>query len=352
MIAGEFSVLVPNQRIIVMAVDRFVYTTVQPSVTNRLTLENFHLHHITWAYTDGKAVVQSTRKEKDYVENALTTAYTYLNEIAVPVEPIHITVRSELDDTSGVKYGLGSSAAVVTSVITAILKTFLSTQPSKTLIFKLAAITHVKTQGNGSGADIAASTFGGVLAYASFQAEWLKRAINTTHTLMELLEKSWIYLEISPVQMPANAYVCIGWTGNPASTSQLVNRVLALKETDPEAFDQFLGNSNKAVTAFLRGVEKADISELLHSVKQNRSALANVGVAAKTDIETPLLSILCNLAERHGGAGKPSGAGGGDCGIAFLSSKEQILSLQNAWEAEGIKPLALAISLAGVSEIE
>lgn len=352
MIAGEFSVLVPDQRIIVMAVNRFVYTTIRPSETNQITLENFQLHNIPWEYTGETVEVQTSRKEKDYVENALTTVYTYLKEIEVPFRPIHMTVNSELDDASGVKYGLGSSAAVVTSIVTSILKHFLPTPPSETVIFKLAAITHVKTQGNGSGADIAASTFGGVLAYASFQAEWLKCAIQTAHSLTELVEKNWMYWYVHPVQLPRNAHVRVGWTGTPASTSRLVDRVLALKDKKPETFDAFLKTSKAAVTDFLHGAEIGDMSVLLKSVKQNRSALAHVGRAAKTDIETPLLRTLCNLADRHGGAGKPSGAGGGDCGIAFLPSQQQADDMQDEWGAGGIKPLALTISPLGASEID
>src|SRR5699024_1638017 len=219
MIAGEFAVLVPNQHIVVMAVDRYVYTTIRENDTNTLTLENFKLHHLKWDYIGDKVQVLSDDKRKVYVENAMTTAYTYLKENEITVRPFHLSVRSELDDESGVKYGLGSSAAVVTSVISAILKMFLPTEPPATLIFKLASITHVKTQGNGSGADVAASTFGGVLAYTSFQAEWLKEAIHATQTLTELVHKNWTYWSVEPVTIPETVHMCIGWTGTPASTS-------------------------------------------------------------------------------------------------------------------------------------
>lgn len=352
MIAGEFAVLTPNQRIVVMAVNRFVYATIQPSANNQLTLENFQLHNLTWAYTETKVEIHSTRQEKNYVENAMTTAFTYLMEKNIPVEPFHLLVRSELDDASGIKYGLGSSAAVVTSVITVILKMFLPTEPSKSLIFKLAAITHVKTQGNGSGADVAASTYGGVLAYASFQAEWLLEEINTTNTLTELVNKNWVYLSVKSVLLPENAYICIGWTGKPASTRELVDSVLSLKEKNAQAFSQFLQQSSQAVAAFLRGAENSDMPELMDGVKQNRKALATVGMEADTDIETPLLSTLCDLAEQYGGAGKPSGAGGGDSGIAFLPSERQAAELRCVWEKENIKPLNLTVTSFGTISME
>ncbi len=40
-------------------------------------------------------------------------------------------------------------------------------------------------------------------------------------------------------------------------------------------------------------------------------------------IETPQLSQLCDLAQTYGAVAKSSGAGGGDCGICLVDSKEQ-----------------------------
>lgn len=344
MIAGEFAVLVPKQRIVVMAVNRFVYTTIEESTENTLSLENFKLQYLKWDHTENGVFVHSENKQKDYVENAMTIAMTYLKENGVSVKPCHLSVHSELDDISGVKYGLGSSAAVVTSVITAILNMFLHTEPSKTLIFKLASMTHVKTQGNGSGADIAASTYGGVLAYTSFQAEWLNDAMNVAESITELVNKDWIYWSVEPIQLPDALQLSIGWTGKPASTSHLVRDILSLQASDSCKFEAFLENSDRAVNMFLHGVKTNNISELIAGVKKNRQALMEVGDQA---IETPLLRTLCDLAEQYGGAGKPSGAGGGDCGIAFLPPGANIEGLNRLWVQNGIKPLSLNTSPAG-----
>jgi phosphomevalonate kinase len=53
-------------------------------------------------------------------------------------------------------------------------------------------------------------------------------------------------------------------------------------------------------------------------------------------------------ARRAGAVAKPSGAGGGDCGIALAESAAQAAAVRAAWEAEGIVPLALAIAPEGV----
>ncbi len=340
MIAGEFAVLEPHRSLAVMAIDRFVYATIEKSEENKLTLHDFNLNNLDWAY-ENSVTVHTEDKRVRFVSDAMTTAYTYLKEKKVGTEPIHLSINSELDDESGNKYGLGSSAAVVTSVVAAILKKFLAEAPSQELIFRLAAISHVKTQGNGSGADVAASSYGGLLQYSSFQAEWLRDAYLHSDSIMELLEMDWVYYSSKPIKMPKNIYFCVGWTGKPASTAKLVDKILQLKSDNFAAFDSFLKNSENAVGDFLTGMEEENVELLLKGVRKNRQALSTVGKDANTPIETPLLSKLCDLAESLGGAGKPSGAGGGDCGIAFMPTQEKADELMKLWEKAGIKPLTL-----------
>ncbi|WP_337019560.1 phosphomevalonate kinase [Oceanobacillus massiliensis] len=351
MIAGEFAVLEPNHHLAVMAVDRFVYATIHSSDSNELTLQDFSLYELGWSFKADQVEIASDDSRVGFVSDAMSISCTYLREKKIELAPFSLSIRSELDDESGIKYGLGSSAAVVTSVVSAILHRFLD-NPSSELIFKLAAISHVKTQGNGSGADVAASSFGGLLQYASFQAEWLRNAYVESESISALLEMDWIYYSLQKIEMPKNVYFCVGWTGKPASTSKLVDKILQLKTDHPDAFQSFLEKSDRAVSDFLKGMDEDNVPLLLKGVKQNREALATVGGNADTLIETPLLTKLCDLAESLGGAGKPSGAGGGDCGIAFMPSKEKALELMKAWEEAGIKPLTIQPSRQGASPME
>lgn len=353
MIAGEFAVLEPYQKLVVMAVNRFVYAALQQSNENKITLADFKLNNLTWEYMHNKVSIHSDDTRVHFVEDAMTIALNYLQENNVKLNRAHfsLSIKSELDDHSGVKYGLGSSAAVVTAVTSAILKEYLPKDPSAMLIFRLAAISHVKTQGNGSGADVAASSHGGILQYSSFQANWLKKAYEKANSLTELLEEDWPYFSVKPIHLPENVHICIGWTGTPASTSKLVDHVLQLKKDEPSAFQQFLNDSETAVAAFFQGMQEKNIPLLLEGVKKNRQSLAAVGRASNTEIETPLLRTLCDLAEQYGGAGKPSGAGGGDCGIAFMPSREKAEALMDAWEKAGIKPLDIQVNEAGAISI-
>ncbi|SFB08452.1 phosphomevalonate kinase [Lentibacillus halodurans] len=347
MIAGEFAVLEKYQKLVVTAVNRFVFATICEGRENRLSLESFDLNDMEWQYESNTVHIKTNDKRVQFVEEAMTTVYRYLGENHLTPSPFHLAIRSELDDVSGRKYGLGSSAAVVTSVVAAMLHQFLPEKPSDSLIFKLAAIAHVKTQGSGSGADVAASSYGGWLEYASFQADWLKEAYLTADSITELVNTDWRYFSADPLKLPDHIYMCIGWTGSPASTPKLVEKISALNKTDSTLYQQFLTNSEEAVHTFLNGMRYENSSLIFEGIRKNRHALAEVGKNAGAEIETPLLKTLCDLAEEHGGAGKPSGAGGGDCGIAFLPSKEQAEHLMEAWKEAGIQTLDIMSNEAG-----
>src|SRR5699024_11469375 len=96
----------------------------------------------------------------------------------------------------------------------------------------------------------------------------------------------------------------------------------------PATFDSFLSASKEGVTNFFKGMKVENLPLLFKGVKQNRQALATVGKHAQADLETPLLRKLCDLAVQYGGAGKQSGAGGGDCG----RSEEHTSELQSRFD--------------------
>jgi phosphomevalonate kinase len=58
-------------------------------------------------------------------------------------------------------------------------------------------------------------------------------------------------------------------------------------------------------------------------------------------IETPTLRQLRVCAEKIGAVAKSSGAGGGDCGIAFVCTPEQSAAITRQWRAHAIEPLAI-----------
>lgn len=348
MVAGEFAVLEKDYPLIVMAVDRYVYATIEDHSSYTFTSENFGLYDLTWHFNGKQVVFQEYSPRLKFVVSALSTVLTYLKEKKIKTTPFSLSVRSELDDEkTGAKYGLGSSAAVVTSVITAVLEKFLHNRPSRNLIFKLAAIAHVRTQGSGSGADIAASTYGGLIYYKSFQASWLTNVLQNAKQIVPILQMKWKYLQIKQVSFPSDLTVCIGWTGKPASTKSLVSEISKLKQTNLQAYERFLHDSKHAVNVILESIKENDRMKFFEGIKLNRMALSMLGKIANVPIETEKLALLSDVAEQLNGAGKLSGAGGGDCGLAFLQSKEDRPKLYEIWQQYDIMPLSITIDTKG-----
>lgn len=352
MVAGEYAVLDPNQSLVVTAVDRFIYVEIKKSERNSLTLANYELHNISFDFIKGNISLDIEDERTSFVRSAMNVIYNYLQEQGIATFPVALKVNSELDDKDGIKYGLGSSAAVVTGVVTALLTMFLKKTPEKQLIFKLAAIAHVNIQGSGSGADIAASTYGGMLKYTSFQAEWLLKEMEQTDSVTTLIEKDWHYLTIEELSFPPSWEMIVGWTGSPASTAKLVPRVLAYKEVNPTQFNRFLEKSTKAVKDILLGIRSKNEAQFFQGINNNREALAEIGAFANVPIETPLLYELQRIAKQYESAGKLSGAGGGDCGIAFTISPENKKKIIDAWEKVGIKYLPITFYPDGAKSVK
>lgn len=341
MIAGEYAVLDQYQRLIVMAADKYLYASISQSEENKLTLTSFGLTDLNWSF-DEEIHIDSENEHLRFVKEALRVVLTYAKEQEMEIPKLALELKSELDDVSGAKYGLGSSAASVVGTVSSVLTYLLSEEPSAELIFKLSAIAHVSVQKSGSGADIAAASYGGWLAYSSFQAEWLLEELGRKNmSVSRLVKRDWQYLKIEQLDFPDDLNLCVGWTGKPASTSDLVASVRKIKHEKHSDYAGFMVQSGTAVQGILHGVKEQDNSLILEGVGMNREALRKLGEDAGIEIETAELKKLCNLAEEHGGAAKPSGAGGGDCGIAFVTTTEQKAQLEEAWKAAGIEPLPI-----------
>jgi phosphomevalonate kinase len=73
-----------------------------------------------------------------------------------------------------------------------------------------------------------------------------------------------------------------------------------------------------------------------------------LGRAAGVSIVTEELQKIAHLADNHGGAAKPSGAGGGDVAIAFFINNNDALSFDAACRAEALDLLDLGLGAPGV----
>lgn len=338
-IAGEYAVLEPGYPAIVVAVDRFITARVTMSEQQTLSLPQLGLANVACRFEHGQVIFEETDARLAFIKNTLDVVHHYLRESSIETKPFSLTVTSELDDVaSGRKYGLGSSAAVVVAVVSSVLTLYRDQlMVSKKLIYKLAAIAHYQTQGSGSCADVAASTYGGWLHYTAFKASWLKEKLLEQSSISQLVEADWPYLEIEKLEAPQELVLAVGWTGSSAKTASLIKKIEPLKLQGSTIYQAFLRKSRDAVSTMVEGFKQNDRKLAMTSLSANRSALLELSQETGGAIETVHLEKLIQIAN-HYGAGKSSGAGGGDCGIAFTST-DKLEQLHKEWRDVGIVPL-------------
>src|SRR5699024_8355693 len=104
-------------------------------------------------------------------------------------------------------------------------------------------------------------------------------------------------------------------------------QIKTLKISKSIQYEAFLQSSEYAVTLIMDGMKQGNREKFFLGIRQNREALALIGQHANVEIETEKLHNLSIEAEKYGGAGKLSGAGGGDCGIAFIPSNYSCVDL-------------------------
>ena len=345
-IAGEYAVVEPGHPAIIVAVDQFVTVTVEETTDEgSIQSAQYSSLPIRWTRRNGELVLDIRENPFHYVLAAIRLTEKYAQEQGTTLAFFHLKVTSELDSANGRKYGLGSSGAVTAATVKA-LNAFYQLGLDNGHIFKLAALAHLAVQGNGSCGDIAASCYGGWIAFSTFEHAWVKNQLACL-SIAQLIHKEWPALMIEPLPVPKQLRLVIGWTGSPASTSDLVDQVHRSKKDNTLDYQAFLAESKTCVTQMIQGFHANNIKEIQASLITNRRLLLELATLTDVVIETPALKKLCDVAENLGGAGKASGAGGGDCGIVLFKQKSGILPLVSAWEKQGITLLPLHVYFYG-----
>lgn len=348
-IAGEYAVVEPGHPAIIVAVDQFVTVTLE-SAENVGSIQSAQYSSlpVRWTRRNNELVLDIRENPFHYVLAAIRLTEKYAQEQQKELAFYHLKVTSELDNSNGRKYGLGSSGAVTVATVKA-LSLFYDLDLSEADIFKLSALAHLEVQGNGSCGDIAASCYGGWIAFSTFDHQWVSDQAKK-QTLTALIQATWPKLMIKPLNVPKKLRLLIGWTGSPASTSVLVDQVNQSKEVQKNAYQKFLDDSKTCVETMITGFDSENISMIQNQIRKNRQLLQQLTSLTGVMIETPALKKLCNLAQICSGAAKSSGAGGGDCGIVIFKQKSGILPLMSSWEKEGITPLPLHVYFYGKQE--
>jgi mevalonate kinase len=203
--------------------------------------------------------------------------------------------------------GFGSSAAVTVATHAALMK-FLAranspSEPLKMELFKRSLATVHRVQGRGSGADVAASVFGGVVAYRAEP------------------------LEITPLNesFPLTAV----YSGSKMKTADVIKIVEEQRQADPEKYERIFDEMDASV-----GRVVADFELLGKKLVENQFLMEEMGLCNAPLAE--IISIFQSLPAPSGVEGgipaKISGSGLGDCAIGLGSVAPTGLSASGGQE--------------------
>ncbi|MFD5463119.1 phosphomevalonate kinase [Kitasatospora sp. NPDC127059] len=350
-VTGEYAVVEPGTPAIVVAVDREITATVTLSETADIVISSDLVPRaVNWRWLDGRLHAPGTENgEADghgargaltHVVAAVETVGRLLAERGLPMPGLDLSIGSRLHD-NGRKYGLGSSGAVTVATIDAITS-LCGLDLSPDARYRLAVISSVGIDPVGSGGDLAASTWGGWIAYQAPDRAFVLD-LTRRYGVEEALRTPWPGHSVRRLPAPRGLALEVGWTGNPASTASLVSGLHRRIWRGTASHRAFVETSTDFVRASITALEAGDDQSLLYQIRRARRELARLDDEVGLGIFTPELTALCTVAETVGGAAKPSGAGGGDCGIALLDAEamHDISHVRQRWAAAGVLPLSV-----------
>jgi phosphomevalonate kinase len=198
------------------------------------------------------------------------------------------------------KLGLGSSAAAAVAAAAAVLTyAGVDIATRRDLLFTIADEGHRAAQGGlGSGGDIAAAVHGGFVGFV--------RPPGAAPIVRRL-------------SRPSGLTVVVFWSGTSASTPRLVQAVRALGQRDPGRYGALMGELRQRAEQFAHAFLTHDARGAIGHADAYGQLLEKLGAFAEVPIVTPPFAEAAAVARGLGGAAKPSGAGGGDVGVALFA---------------------------------
>jgi len=255
------------------------------------------------------------------VDRAGVVELTQLTPLAATLDTREFFISR---DDRRCKLGLGSSAALTVALASALVAwAGDGCMPDAEAEWLQTLVDlHRRTQGGlGSGIDVAASVLGGVSRF-------------------QLGEDSSV-MAAQPINLPTDLQLLFIWTGRSASTGGFLERLEARRAVHPHDIDRAISRLAELSEAGVDALESEAAGAFLDAVDGFWDALEALG----REIEMPILSQehrrLRRLAAESGVHYKPSGAGGGDLGIAFAVDLAAMQETAARAEAEGFVVLDL-----------
>jgi phosphomevalonate kinase len=267
---------------------------------------------------DRHAIAREGAGERSpFVAAALAHAARALGDAALATLPVAVDSRALYE--GGGKLGLGSSAAVTAAVVGLAFAKAGAGLGDRARLFAVADAAHAEAQGVvGSGIDVATSVYGGAIRFERAPGQAPR---------------------IAPVAWPSSLRISFAFSGQSASTPDLVARVRRLRDRDADRYGSCMGALAQVARAFADAIAAGDASAAVTAAARWTPTLAALGHAADAPIVTPFFDGLARTASAHGAAAKPSGAGGGDLAVILAAGPLDSLTRTLSHEGTALLPL-------------
>ena len=139
-IAGEYAVVEPGHRAVLVAVDRFITVRASPAEgSGRISSDLYRTGPLTWRRRPEDGAVQVPGRSGDYVVSAIRAVERMVREAGGTPRFFDLDISSELDGAGGRKLGLGSSSAVTVAAVRAVAGLY-GLSLDDTAVYKLAML--------------------------------------------------------------------------------------------------------------------------------------------------------------------------------------------------------------------
>jgi phosphomevalonate kinase len=247
-------------------------------------------------------------------------------------EPFRMTIDTgELFHVEGrrrVKLGLGSSAASAVAIDAVLHHAFLPgewSEPAERTVERLLAPGRGET-GAGSGIDLAASLAGGLLIYRLGPGG----------------------VEVEPARLPEAVHLGFAWTGEPASTAELLADWRRAARAFPEPHAELQDAMWSAAAAGVEATRAGRSRQWIRCLLDYGGLMGRMNGLMEQDVETSGHRIAAATAELLDGVFKPCGAGGGDLGVAAATDPDFVGRFERLCGHAGLTFLPLGIDRQGV----
>lgn len=230
------------------------------------------------------------------------------------------------------KLGLGSSAALTVALATALVGWSAAGRTpaaGRQWLQTLVGLNRRVQGGLGSGIDVAASVLGGVIEYQ--------------------LDDEGSVVNAAPMSIPGDLELLCIWTGRSASTGSFLKRLEDRRGRDRRTVERAIDSVVEASQAGVDAVKTDSSSGFLSAVDQFWDVLEGLGRVIDMPIVSQEHQRLRRLARDVGVRYKPSGAGGGDFGLAFDTDRERLAAMAARVEGAGFEVVDLGLDPVGVA---